>query len=1487
MAKKTHITKIDNLATEVAVQMRADDPVIPSSDHIWYNSATKKLSIFKNGSEQVMNVRVMNSDPATAREGEVWINHTASSLNYMHQGIVRQINFGAGVYNTGSNADAIGYLKVLDDAELKIIADISGKYPDYFIESFQDSKISVVSTALIESSRMTLDQGITTGNYQREEKTSSVVNHTEGILVASLQSLAPKDITNNLDGTHTITFHGDVTGYFKDLDTVLAFEIVSVNGADKNIFLLDALNKPALISISGNPVYDNVLRETTLLLTDNTLDLTLGYTIADWFTKVRFAPFNIVVESAGDGLAGTLSALSLEEAHSLDAKRILGKPLLHEIQKNLPGAVNHITVKQSPSKQYTLIAAKVERAANSNTTLLWYSTDFLKTINQVQDFQSHWSQDGASQTGQYAEGTDNFANWMNDGLFDVDDSGKFVFGHYQYSNNGYHQNQYFFGDMSGVTFWTKLFPSSHHNLGQVTIGANYHMYDQALAMDWSTGHCSVAYSNHLNDPYCNHYIIDWANKDMVYMNYSYLIGVDHWQHHYPAIFFWEIIEGEKKLFWSTNHNNGHAYAVTIPQAMIDNAGTNHTNIGYENAFTASLKGGTKTQTSFAHQHAATNRFLSWVITDSKELVILKQDSTSPELFLYTLNLGRTHSGRYSHTKFTFDAIPDAGVADFSLERFDQATPVETKIGMLTFGMTAVDFEAAIIANYAWLNIGDVTVSGDWATGFVIDFLFNKEQIDVTITNSTLTNATVPLVITTDISTDFGAFPVWLHNLDHTDYIYHNDIGSYLYLNQSLYQNWSYDGSLSSSTGAWARFYKERMRVVGNTIYIVNDFRDINYDYDYHQSYFIKIPDYTQLQGYHYEQAPGALNFVHLSEAAVSLDRGDKLAQLFTVPSVSNRGNSLGYATRSFDGKFHIRTMSLYMARTYFSEACYNPNHYIWIKCVAVVAGVPDETNVIATSNQIREFDICQYDDVKWHFFNFDDLRLNVGQQVAFIVEGNWNPSDALEINPTGLSTTFRGMIRFAATSQASSNYLRLNNGVWENQNYNMFMRFYDYYISPIHQLQNNTNWMGPSHLVNHWGSEDSEGTLEMVGDPLNKKMMVTYRNSGFYQTNNGLYTGEGSSPRTFYGEIDDSAGIYNLPIAAPAKILGIDQNRADPFLKWGVNLGDTSSQRLDERTGKIADPVGQFSYRAFGGVYIESIDANAALMIKNTGAAGGIIEDADFLAGFAYQVSAHNLMYRYGEYDLFPGARDFCLEIEMSPNATDMDNTWNMAFNREGFGQFGINTKQYYMHIIENPTGAGFAYKTISNAWQDIHHFVRYGRRFDTGFFIERSLDGVTWEDLPFIFGDKNRGKGGKVIGNNSTGYQYSYIGRYYYNRSYDWHGKLGVMKLIVGADRPAYHGLIRMEEEMDVKHVRNLGDKFIYRRLKQNTWASYDRNIAQLELAFTDEATSVVETKDHLLKYKSTISTGRDLALKVTLSKVSDEDPSNIQGMLFNFNKI
>ena len=752
MVKKVHVTRFDENVEERAIQMREDNPIAPQETQFWFNKQSGKLAYFSDGEERTMNVRVISGDPATPNEKEVWVNGATDQLKYKYQGIVHTVNLG-NAQSVDGGTSTQEYLGILDEAELKQISDINDSYPDYLIESFQDIKDTVViANANVAQSALTVDDGQVTGTYERETRKTKNLNYVEGVAVITSQGFAPKLITDNNDGTHTVIFRGDVTDILMDAGKLIEFEEDTVEGKEEDFPLLDQNGKPAILIISGAPTYDGVNNETTALINDLDTDLSMGLIPADQEGALRFAPLGLAVEATADGIAGTLGSLDIVEMHSHEAERILGEEVYSLLPTFYKGSTNDMVIKASKNKKYWVIITKEEvphLVDSSNVARMHYSTDGLKTLQIHPTWEAGFASPGMNETGLSAD-------WNSEGYHDyvlntsnihVYDDGRTVFGKGVYNYSSIWQWEYFFCNISEPDFSPARIPPAGGYDGMAAYDTTTHFYTPMMAVLEHENVVAITPTNVGGDPYSFFYKIDFDDPNAsFFLGRSANYGTDYKSHHYPSFSKFIHFNGEWNLFCHFRHHvNFHNYGRSVRLTDILAGNTNgtfpNTSITIRAPFSDAPEGGSREYTvALWHFTTIVDAHMGWAWNEDDQELICFVDDNDGNIYLGTINFGRTNPGVNHVEDFSVDYAPIKGSIIWNVH--DGGNNSNYVTPSLNFDDDASDIQTKLLTIYPFIE--GVEVTGDWNTGFQITDLNNTgnpKPLIYTTTSNSLEGAT--------------------------------------------------------------------------------------------------------------------------------------------------------------------------------------------------------------------------------------------------------------------------------------------------------------------------------------------------------------------------------------------------------------------------------------------------------------------------------------------------------------------------------------------------------------------------------------------------------------------------------------------------------------------------------------------------------------------------------------------------------------------------
>jgi hypothetical protein len=1380
MTKKTHLTKQEEAQVEHGLQVRSDNPSSPLSNHIWYNSSENKLSMFIGGIEKRINVRVLSGDPSSPVENEVWINTSASALKFHSGGVTTSINFGAGIVNTDVQDNGELYLSILDDAELALIADVSMRNPNFLIDSFQAVKESSTYTnTIVEASRLALPSASNSGTYSRTEKMSNFSNSVEGVAVVSAQAFAPHLVTHNggivSPTNEMVVFYGDLTSYFAANKKMLCYELYTIDSVDKHLYVLDSEHKPLVLTIAA-VTYDAVLNRTSVEINSSGTDLTLGYGSALHYAKIRFINNNIKVEaSAGT----TLTELDIKEAHATRYRRLIGETNLTDLTSQYAGSVNSFVCKASPSGQYVFVMAAVERTSNSNTIVIWYSTDYGKSFKQADNFSSNLTEVGGDEAYVHSNAfLSEYSNaYMSPRGIEISDDGKVIFTHYIYNASAYPQNACFFAKLTSPTFDYRPIASSGYKGGFIQRGATWYGNSCALAMDFSNNILAAVFSQN-GDGYVNFYSINWTNMSSSYGSNA-AIGGSTAGAQYPIVTFWKTYEGEQQLFIAlTNSSNAYNYAWSIRYSEVAAGMAASTTVTARGAFATSPTSGRNTDSTFTHLITSSGSFVDWCFSDDgNELLIYKHD-TDGEQYLITLNFGVT-----SATTFLYHGNP---------------------------------------SNYKY-----------------------------------------------------------------------NTVGSLIRLDAAALIATDYDGNPVSTDLAYLRRYSsQRMIAKGNTIHVNVPLRKtVGATYTSALSTYMKIPDYKQLLGLHYVNVPGAQSNVSLNLPADAAGNGTRFYQSVTIPTSSNYPTANNYSTFYTSGLVPIRTIALLMGKNYATKSAYKVNGKISVKLYGANGdGTINLSSVLATSkNAWIVNNLTQYAENNWFEFVFDNVQLAPGTTFYIGVEPDWDMSKAANYNPTGLALTTRGFVTIGARAGTGFPrcYRGLDNDTLANislANFELWYRIFDFFKCPVGTMQDNQYWYTASDCNADYFGADSESTIAWY-NKTSSEMTVTYKNGAATQAINNANYGTGMD-RTWYGKITDSLGANFMPVFSAPSVLGVADSHEKSML-FAVALGSDDSRTIDPRTG-VADSS-KYNYRAIGGIPIDpASNTNLSKAITASGLTYGVTDDSDFIQGKCLSFKGNTYLY-YDQYTRFLrmlGSRDFVVQAEIKPDSTDLDLAYHYIFGMEGFARLSIYQNKLTALIWDN-VGTTYTYQS-SELMTTAYRVVRLSKSSTSGIKLSYSFDRVNFFDLTLTGSNPSEFSGGRTVGYAATSWSYLYIGSH--TSALPFYGKIGEFRIYYNTATPPSTSLTKLNYDLHLPrlNVINGGIRICALTANHHNATSYRENSARMTFLPINHGNlnSIVATNDQLFKFNEPVNEGQNAKLQITMERVSNKDPNNVQGILVNYLK-
>jgi hypothetical protein len=327
--------------------------------------------------------------------------------------LIPGVNFEGG----GGGSDPADILEQLKLAELNLI---SPGTPNQIIDSFDtDTKGTKVNTAAsLDALRLTGSN--LTGSYQRDRLGSAPVDKVAGVVVASLQALAPKNVAV---ASNVFKFSGDVTAFFPNTKSVLIAKKVSSDGDIVHKFLANAAGNIAELAVSSS--YNLGLDETSVTVTNpESLDLDLDVIAANYNATLRIIPFDWTVE-AKSVTAASLERLVIYDAFGSNTINITGENTFKEVGALTATALKHC-VKFSPNGQYGVL--QIAEYASPYPFFRFYGTA---------DNGNTWTLLGSKVSGNHANSVLAEANpgqqYINNAQIVVADNGKWLSAYWFYS----------------------------------------------------------------------------------------------------------------------------------------------------------------------------------------------------------------------------------------------------------------------------------------------------------------------------------------------------------------------------------------------------------------------------------------------------------------------------------------------------------------------------------------------------------------------------------------------------------------------------------------------------------------------------------------------------------------------------------------------------------------------------------------------------------------------------------------------------------------------------------------------------------------------------------------------------------------------------------------------------------------------------------------------------------------------------------------------
>lgn len=311
----------------------------------------------------------------------------------------------------GGGSDLEGQLT---DAELM---NYYSPAPNTILDSFDtNTKGTKVNCASVADA-LRIDAGQTAATYTRQKDVSTNVNSVEGIVVSSLQALAPKATTI---AANTIKFTGDCAEFFVATKKVIIAKQYTSDGEKTTVGLLNTVGNIAQLVVSSSS-YSSGPNETTLVLTNpDSLDLSMGLSSGSYNSTLRVIPFDYQIEAKA-ATAASLEALDITDlsTYSPNAVRLPGENFFKETPTSVVSQLTGTCLKWdavcSENKQY-YFARAAEKTAGNFIYWWFYSVDSGASWLKVST-----SRDSIFSLGDEVDG--NFSHVNHDQLF-VANNGK-------------------------------------------------------------------------------------------------------------------------------------------------------------------------------------------------------------------------------------------------------------------------------------------------------------------------------------------------------------------------------------------------------------------------------------------------------------------------------------------------------------------------------------------------------------------------------------------------------------------------------------------------------------------------------------------------------------------------------------------------------------------------------------------------------------------------------------------------------------------------------------------------------------------------------------------------------------------------------------------------------------------------------------------------------------------------------------------------------
>lgn len=713
MPKNTHMVQSENDIDELGIQVRSTHPEIYDEKRIYILGGV--LYVPKDGKYVPSSVSVYETDPTNV---PMWINDTENKIKYVaSNGTIKAVNLDIKT-NTESVTSIETFLDVLNRMEAGTEIDLSNSTAvvDMMLEDHND-----FNTSLSEKGIKVVDY-TEDATIKRTTKSSSESNFVEGVIKYEAQNLQPDSI-NTVATTSTIVVKGNVLPFVSPTQKFIVFEEVKrelsvdeeyntdyyekrdMRGERASYYLLDSEGNPAIVQLSETPSYDDVSDLTTLVIDNQSLDITMGVDAS----KIRLMPFNVDVKGGSVVDSILLDNLKLVEAYSDDTdSNIIGSDELLKIIRNdfEFDRVDWVSAKHSPNKKYWLVWCFVGTAKrNANKLVIYYSNDGLSTLHKA-DFEA----DSAYSTGDVGVATwsatfdlytDGQISSTNENTH-ISDCGEVLFFHSHADTNlsGVGHPRFLMGriDIENPEFgyhagWAKTGTTAFEAT------ASYAYYILHSEMDFETGILAVGNGHATDNGYVQFYAMDFEKFSNSRALGYFAFGADYAIKNQKAFGFWADFEGDRWYFLATRHTNAHWYCykarledILSESTWGDGSFTKPSTIPHQ--YGVSTDGSSANQNGFLHALVAGGFKLGSYKYDveDKTLSIFGTDWTSrTATMLMMLDFSRTWD--FPQHTLTSDVAPTSGSVNVRLGNpvYDyQGTEIE-----VPFDATAESIQAVL------------------------------------------------------------------------------------------------------------------------------------------------------------------------------------------------------------------------------------------------------------------------------------------------------------------------------------------------------------------------------------------------------------------------------------------------------------------------------------------------------------------------------------------------------------------------------------------------------------------------------------------------------------------------------------------------------------------------------------------------------------------------------------------------------------------------